>query len=218
MSDEKPNSTMTDGQIDGESGTDHAAPKTAAQKTAQDAHVLPEVDESEIKGIAAFFEHPEHLMYAAEETRDSKYEVFDALSPFPIHGMDDALGVGRSWLPWVTFFAGLTGLTLAACLEFGIMVYAWPLNIGGKPHASWPAFIPIMFELTVLVAGLTTVGVMFKAAGCFKRPLIIDRRITDDMFVLWIGADDANFDRQEVIEFMKGLNPVEIRTITEGAK
>lgn len=200
------------------SDADQDLKKTENSDKTQEKHVLVEVDESEIKGVAAFFEHPEHLMYAAEQTRDSKYEVFDALSPFPIHGMDDALGVGRSWLPWVTFFAGLTGLTLAACLEFGIMVYAWPLNIGGKPHAAWPAFVPIMFELTVLVAGLTTVGTMFLAAGCFRKPLIIDRSITDDTFVLWIGADDESFNRHEVIEFMKGLNPVEIRTITEGAK
>lgn len=179
---------------------------------------LPEVDESEIKGVAAFFEHPGHLMYAAEQTRDSQYQKFDAFSPFPIHGMDDALGVGRSWIPWVTFCAGFTGFLLACCLEFGIMVYGWPLNIGGKPHASWPAFVPIMFELTVLVAGVTTVAVMFKAAGCFKIPMIIDRRITDDTFCLWIDAEDESFDREEVILFMKDLNPVEIRTITEGAK
>lgn len=174
---------------------------------------LAEIASDEIAGVAAFFDHPNHLLFAAEETRDSSYESFDALSPFPIHGMDDALGAGRSWIPWVTFGAGLTGFLTANALQFGIMAFDWPMNYGGRPFGAWPSFVPIMFELTVLFAGLTTVAVMLVASGCFRKPLIIDRGITNDRFVLWISSKDESFNRKEVIEFMKNLNPVEIRTI-----
>ncbi len=170
-----------------------------------------------VKGIAAFFDLPDDLMVAAAHTRDSQYEAFDAYSPFPIHGMDDAMGIGRSWIPWVTFGAGTAGFLTANALQFGTMTFDWPMIIGGKPYAPWPAFVPIMFELTVLLAGVITAIVMLVAAGCFRKPFIIDREITKDRFALWISADDESFDADEVREFMKTLDPVEIRTITESA-
>ncbi len=131
--------------------------------------------------------------------------------------MDDALGVGRSWIPWVTFGAGSAGLMTAIGLQFGIMGFDWPMNFGGKPFIAWPSFVPIMFELTVLFAGVITGLTMLKAAGCFQKPFIIDTEITNDRFVLWISAQDDNFDREGVIEFMKELNPSEIRTIKKDA-
>jgi hypothetical protein len=173
--------------------------------------------EEPIKGIAAYFDLPDDLMAAAAYARESKYEKFDAYSPFPIHGMDDAMGLGRSWIPWVTFGAGSGGFLTANALQFGTMSFDWPMIIGGKPFAPWPSFVPIMFELTVLLAGVTTGLVMLIAAGCFRKPFIIDREITNDRFVLWISADDDNFDPSEVQAFMESLNPVEIRTITKGA-
>lgn len=166
-----------------------------------------------VLGIAAFFDHPDHLVYAAGQAREAEYQAFDAYSPFPIHGMDDAMGLGRSWIPWVTFFAGGAGFTTANILQFGIMFVDWPMVFGGKPFNSWPSFVPIMFELTVLFAGVTTAIVMLIAAGCFRKPLIIDPGISNDRFVLWISSQDEQFDRDRVIEFMKELNPMEIRTI-----
>ena len=172
----------------------------------------------DIEGMAAFFDVPDELMLAAAHTRDSDYEQFDAFSPFPIHGMDEAMGLGRSWLPWVTFGAGIAGFTTANALQFGTMTFDWPMIIGGKPFAPIPAFVPIMFELSVLFAGVITAIVMLIAAGCFKKPMIIDPEITSDRFALWISADDEAFDAEEVRQFMETLDPVEIRTITnEGA-
>lgn len=170
-----------------------------------------------LAGVAAFFEHPKHLLAAATYARDSDYEEFDAYSPFPIHGMDDAMGLGRSWIPWVTFGAGSVGFILANLLQFGTMTFDWPMIIGGKPFAPWPSFVPVMFELTVLLAGVTTAAVMLKAAGCFKKPFIIDPRITDDRFVLWISADDTKFDEAEVLDFLEDLNPLEVRKIVKDA-
>ncbi len=172
-----------------------------------------EVRSGPVAGVAAYFDHPDHLLYAASETRESKFQEFDAYSPFPIHGMDDAMGLGRSWIPWVTFVAGCAGLITAMGLQFGIMGFDWPMVYGGKPFIAWPSFVPIMFELTVLFAGVTTGLVMLKAAGCFQKPFIIDTAITKDRFVLWISADDEHFTPIDAIEFCKGLNPSEIRTV-----
>jgi hypothetical protein len=127
------------------------------------------------------------------------------------------MGLGRSWIPWITFFAGLSGFTTACTIEFGIMGFDWPMVFGGKPFIAWPSFVPVMFELTVLFAGVTTAIVMLAAAGCFRKPMIIDPEITNDRFVLWISADDEHFDRDSIVEFMKGLNPMEIRTLRKDA-
>lgn len=169
----------------------------------------------DVEGVAAFFDHPKHLLAAATYARDSDYEEFDAYSPFPIHGMDEAMGLGPSWIPWVTFGAGATGFVLANAMQFGMMTFDWPMIVGGKPFAPWPSFVPIMFELTVLLAGVTTAVVMLKAAGCFQKPTIIDPRITDDRFVLWISANDDKFDEDQVTEFLEDLNPLEVRKIVK---
>ena len=194
---------------------------TVAGNGASDAVVPPaaaDVTEEEgMKGIAAYFDLPDDLMLAAAHTRDSQYNAFEAYSPFPIHGMDDAMGLGRSWIPWVTFGAGTAGFLTANAIQFFMMTLDWPMIVGGKPYAPWPSFVPIMFELTVLFAGVTTALVMLIAAGCFRKPFIIDPEITKDRFVLWISADDDAFDAEEVRGFLETLNPVEIRTITKGA-
>lgn len=174
-----------------------------------------EVRSDELRGVAAFFEHPDHILAAAAETRDSNYEEFDVFTPFPVHGMDEAMGIGRSWIPWVTFGAGAVGFILANVMQFGMMTFDWPMIIGGKPFAPWPSFVPIMFELTVLIGGVTTAIVMLFAAGCFQSPDIIDKSITKDRFVLWISEEDESFERDEVVDFMKELNPLEIKLITE---
>ena len=172
-----------------------------------------EDEDGPLRGYAAYYEHPDHLMAAARHARDSKYDDFEAYSPFPIHGMDEAMGLERSWIPWVTFGAGLVGFVTANALQFGMMTFDWPMIIGGKPFAPWPSFVPVMFELTVLVAGVTTAIVMLKAAGCFQKADVIDERITNDRFVLWISADDDEFDEDEVESFLSDLNPLEIKRV-----
>ena len=86
-------------------------------------------------GVVAEFENPAVLLEAAQALREKGYTKFETWSPFPIHGMDDAMGLGRSWIPWVTFCAGVTGFTIACLLEFGIMAFDWPMVFGGKPFA-----------------------------------------------------------------------------------
>jgi len=177
---------------------------------------LPELDGQDeapgIAGRAAYFDYPHGRFEAAEKARDAEFEDWDAFSPFPIHHIEFAMGLGRSWLPWVTFGAGGTGFLLANAMQFGMLTFDWPMIIGGKPYAPWPSFVPIMFELTVLIGGVTTALVMLIAAGCFRPPKIIDPEITNDRFVLWISSRDPQFTKARA--FMNTLDPVEIREVT----
>lgn len=201
---------------DAEDDEDHALVAHHGHDHAHDA-LLDELDGADakgLKGVAVYFYDPHELMDAAYAAKHAGYKKFDAYSPFPIHGMDDAVG-GRSWMPWVTFFAGGTGFLTANALQFGTLTFDWPMIIGGKPHAPWPSFVPVMFELTVLIGGVTSALVMFIAAGCFRRPKIIDRQITNDRFVLWLDAEDEGFDMEATHAFAKGLHPYRIRPVYE---
>jgi hypothetical protein len=203
-----------------EPATREEAPVAAASGSTSEDHVEYDstgepISEHHVEGIAAFFDHPKHLLAAATYARDSHYEDFEAFSPFPIHGMDEAMGLGRSWIPWVTMGAAMVGFICANLLQFGMMTFDWPMIVGGKPFAPWPSFVPIMFELSVLIGGVTTAVVMLKAAGCFKKPLIIDPSITDDRFVLWISAKDNKFEMNEAIDFLETLNPLEVRKVVK---
>jgi hypothetical protein len=202
-----------DGEEEDEESAAGASHEVAAEKPAAVA-VRHEVGlVGEVDGYLAYFDYPDDLLHAADEAYKAGYRSFDAFSPFPIHGMDDAIGLGRSWLPWVTFGAGATGFTLANAMQFGMLTFDWPMIIGGKPYAPWPSFVPIMFELTVLIGGVTTALTMLVAAGCFRKPRILDPEFTNDRFALWISADDAKFDASAVQEFMAGLHPVEIKPV-----
>ncbi len=119
-----------------------------------------------------------------------------------------------SWLPWVTFGAALTGMTTALTLQTGTMTFDWPIIIGGKPFFPWPSFMPVTFELSVLLSGLTTVLVMFWAAGLPNfKPKVIDPSLTRDKFGLWVSSEDPQYDPVKTREFLEGLHPEEIREV-----
>ena len=165
--------------------------------------------------LVAEFETPEALMAAAERTRDAGYKKIDAYSPFPIHGMGEAIGFGRPILAWVIFAGGLAGLALGFGLEYWVSVLNLPFNIGGKPLNSWPAFIPIAFETTVLLAALTAVFGMILFNGLprpyhpiFNHPRF--DRASQDLFFLAVEAADAKFDASETRTFLEGLDAKEV--------
>lgn len=170
--------------------------------------------ENNMRGVLALFKDPDQLKTAAEQVRDKNYKRFDAFTPFPVHGLEHAMGLKRSFLPWVTFVAGLTGCAAAAGFEIWTSAIDWPLNVGGKPLVSFPAFIPIMFELTVLFAGLATAFTMIATVGLPKlNPQILDPRITDDHFALFISADDPQYRESEISEMFKKAGANEVRTV-----
>lgn len=170
--------------------------------------------EGPVSGLLAFFDHPDDILHAAEKVRDQRFDAWDVLTPFPIHGMDDAMGIGRSWMPWVTLMLAGAGLTTALTLQFGTMTFDWPIIISGKPFAAWPSFMPISFELTVLFAGVGTAIIMLLTAGLPKlKPRILDPRLSSDRFAIWISAEDERFDLAKTRAFLETLHPLEVREL-----
>ena len=157
-------------------------------------------------GIAAIFLTEEAILKAAEKTKAMGYQNFEVLSPYPVHGMEEACGIKRSWIPFVTFTMGMVGLTSGLLLTWWTSAVNWALNIGGKPFFSLPAFIPIMFELTILFAALSSVGALFYACGIPKiNPPVIDPDLTCNKFCVFVPSSEKNFDEKKLEEFFRGL-------------
>jgi hypothetical protein len=163
-------------------------------------------------GLAGIFESEESALKAARKTREMGYKKFEALTPYPVHGMEDACGIKRSWIPYVTFGMGLFGLSSGLLLTWWTSAVDWPLNIGGKPFFSLPAFVPILFELTVLFAALSSVAALFYACGLPKvNPPIIDPDLTCHKFAIFIPGDDTGYDESKITEMFKGLGATAIK-------
>lgn len=146
--------------------------------------------------IIGIFDDEETMIHGAEKLRDKNITIYDFYTPFPVHGLDELLGMKRSILPYVTFVAGAMGLSFAVLLQVWTSSVSWPTNIGGKPFASLPAFIPISFELTVLFAAHLSVLAFFVINKLFpgQKVSLFDQEQTCSTFVLCIEKDKANFD------------------------
>lgn len=168
-------------------------------------------------GIAGIFLNEHVFVNAARTVRQSGFTKLEAISPYPIHAMEEACGIKRSAIPYVTFVAGFVGLASALALTYYTSVMDWPLVISGKPLFSLPAFVPIMFELTVLFAALTSVGAFMVFCGMPKisTPPPIHKDLTCDKFAVFIPDSevDFNFDRAE--KMLKDLGAVEIKKVIE---
>ncbi len=161
------------------------------------------------KGVLGHFPTPDEALTAARRVRESQYCHFDILSPFPVHGMDEAMGQRRSWVPLVTVLLVALGILAAQALMNYVMVVDWPMNFGGKPFFAWPSFIPITFEVMVLFGAIGTALVAIWAG---KRdtipqppPMLIETGATVDKFVVWISATDPKFEADEVVQFVESL-------------
>jgi hypothetical protein len=182
-------------------------------------------------GLIAEFDSPGALLKAAEKVRAAGYRWWDCCTPFPVHGLDAAMGIRRTILPVAVFFAGVGGLLAALVLQiftnssdWSIWALVWvtgyPFLISGKPLFSIPAFVPVMFELTVLFSALTTFGLMFLFNGLprLSHPLLANerfRRVTNDRFFVVIEARDPRFRRGETEAFLNSLGPVAVEAVEE---
>ncbi|MBT4790619.1 MAG: DUF3341 domain-containing protein [Halobacteriovoraceae bacterium] len=169
--------------------------------------------------LLAIYDCEEKLLKSAEKARDKNIEMYDIYTPFPVHGLDDAMGIKRSFLPYVTFLAGATGLFSAILLQVWTSAFDWPTIIGGKPFISWPAFAPISFELTVLFAAHITVLAFLVYNRLFpgKQPMILHEEQTCNKFVIAMERDKVNIDDATNLLKEHGAIEVNIKNVDTGS-
>lgn len=174
--------------------------------------------ESPFYGMLAEFDSAQTLLEAANQVRIAGYTRADAFSPFPIHGLAEALGFRERWVSKIVLAAGITGLLAGWGLEYWTQVIAWPMNIGGRPFHSWPHYIPVTFECTVLGASLAAFVGMLALNGLprpyhpvFNVPAF--DRASRDRFFLCIESVDPKFDRHATESFLKDLRPVGVSEV-----
>lgn len=140
--------------------------------------------------VLGVFRREADVMAATTATRSAGYAIHDVFTPYAVHGLDEAMGLRRSRLTWVCLAFAIFGLVAATAGQFWTSAVDWPLNVGGKPQNSLPAFLPIMFELTVLFGGLGVVFTLFVRTKLHpgKRAWLAHAKVTDDRFVLAVEA------------------------------
>lgn len=176
--------------------------------------------EKQLYGLMAEFDTTTDVVVAAEKVRDAGFTDTDAFSPFPIHEMDEALGIKRTVLPYLVFIGGVTGLILGFGLQYYTHVIEYPLIVGGRPHFSLPAFVPPAYELTILLAAFTAVFGMLFLNGLPRpyHPVFNVPRFnlaTREKFFLVIKSSDPKFDYEETKAFMNDLDPQEVFDVDE---
>jgi hypothetical protein len=163
-----------------------------------------------IYAVMGEFDNPEDLVTAGRKIREMGYTKIDAMSPFPVHGIDEAIGIPRSIIGWIVICVGLTGTATAFLLQWWVGAINYPLVIGGKPLFDFSYSIPIGFELTILFSAFASFLGMFALNGLPRlyHPSMNYRnahRATDDRFILVIEADDPKFDAQATSDHMRNV-------------
>ncbi|RPA70189.1 DUF3341 domain-containing protein [Cyclobacteriaceae bacterium YHN15] len=163
--------------------------------------------------ILGVYDDEDVLLEAITKVRTSGVKIHEVYSPFPVHGIDDVLGYKRSRLPIAAFLFGMLGTILALIMQFYMMKIDWPMIIGGKDYAAFPAFIPVTFELTVLLAAFGMVGVFMISSNLkpWGQPRIFDIRITDDKHVLAVDlATNASIGEKNIADLLKDSGATEV--------
>ncbi|HEY2802093.1 MAG TPA: DUF3341 domain-containing protein [Chthoniobacterales bacterium] len=177
------------------------------------------MSENWVYGLAAEFETAEELMHAAEEAYGEGYRQMDGYTPFPIEGLAKALGKSNR-MPLLVLLGGILGGCSAYFMEWFANVISYPLNVGGRPLHSWPSFIPITFELTVLGASLTAFFFSLGLSGLpkpyhpmFNLPEF--ERASQDRFFLCIETVDPRYDKARTRAFLEGLRPLMVKEVAK---
>ena len=179
------------------------------------------IREPRVYGLLAEFRQPEDLLKATEATRAAGFRRIDAYTPFPVHGLSEAIGLRSTRLPMVVLIGGILGALIGFGMQYGYEVVHYPMNVGGRPHNSWPSFIVITFEMTILCASLSCVLGMLALNGLpqpyhplFNIPSF--ELASRSHFFLCIEARDPKFDLDDTRRFLEGLQPLAIYVVPTG--
>ncbi len=167
--------------------------------------------------LLATFEREEDALGATSASRRFGFRVADVYAPYPVHGMEKAMALPPSRLPWVCFALGALGASLKVWFEYWTTWIDWPLNVGGKPWDSLPAFVPVTFEVMVLLAGVSTVIAFLIVARLLpgKKAVLPAPRVTDDRFLVVLEETDAAFDAAKVTRLMQEFRAVRVEERVE---
>lgn len=176
--------------------------------------------ERRLWGLLAEFQSPDRLVDAAIQVREAGFKKWDAHTPFPLHGLDGAMGVRPTKLPWIVLAAGLTGCGGGLLMQWWMNAQDYKIIISGKPFWSVPASIPVAFELTILLSALTAFfGMMvFNGLPLFSHPLFRSarfRRVTSDRFFISIEASDPLFDIEKTERLLREAGSMNVERIED---
>jgi hypothetical protein len=168
----------------------------------------------------AEFTSPDELVHAATAAYEAGYRCMDAYSPLPIHGLARALGFRRTRVPLIVLLGGLAGCLGGFFLQYWISAVDYPINVGGRPYNSWPSFVPVTFELTILVAAFAALLGMLALNGLPMpyHPVFNVERFalaSRDRFFLCIEAVDPQFDREATNTFLQSLRPATVSPVEQ---
>lgn len=180
--------------------------------------MVPQLPEGRSFGLLARFEDAPAIYAACEKVRDAGYTKWDSHTPFPVHGLDRAMGLKASRLPWIVLTTGLSGAAGGMLLQYWVSVHAYALVISGKPLFSWPAFVPVTFELGVLFGALGAVFGMFalNRLPMLHHPLFASRSFaasTDDGFFISIESWDPKYDETATAALLREAGAIEVEVV-----
>lgn len=198
-------------------------------RSAKASMSIYEPAKDDVYGVLAEYPNPGALLHAAEDVHKAGYKKFDTHTPFPVHGMDKAMGLGNSNVGYFCLLGGITGLSLAIWLQWWTGQIDYPINISGKPFFAFEPSIPVMFELTVLFSAYAAVIGMLLLNGLPRpyNPLFYSSsfsRASDDAFFLFIAAEDDKFDMEKTQAFLKEIGGTNLEvihdhgTVSDGAE
>lgn len=172
-----------------------------------------------VYGLMAEFDNPTDLLKATKDAYGAGYRKMDAYTPYPIEDISEALGFHKTRVPLIVLIGAILGGLSGYLLQYWISAISYPENIGGRPFQSWPAFIIVTFEMTILFGGISAVVGMLALNGLPMpyHPVFNNPRFTAatrDRFFLCIEAADPKFDREGTLEFLNGLQAIDVAEVT----
>ncbi|MAR57357.1 MAG: hypothetical protein CMM93_09255 [Rickettsiales bacterium] len=194
--------------------------KKGATLAARDTATADEEPTSRPALFLAEYETPDDLVHAAEQVRDAGYEKWDCHTPYPVHGLDQAMGLSETKIGFISFVCGMVGLVSAVLMIQYMNNWDYPIIIGGKPPGSFPSMVPIMFELTVLLTGFGTLFGLLHLARLpmHHHPIFESDRFeaaTDDRFFISIETQDPKFDLKKTRALLEKTHPSHLELVEE---